>query len=364
MGNAISNNTSGLVYNDPLGNYVKRWGLKSYKPNPIVAPHARTNTLKKRACCTGQQNVYIPFPGVDGGKNIVSVAVGIPVFESRQDINPQNCMFEDDTGRVTTHMSKSEAGNVYSDAPSCQSFYSEFCNGVRRGRLMYDKEDYKSYGLLPDKKEGYTQEYQVNAYIDCNCENSFYKTEYDLIQQESPMLDADTLAQTLDQRCAGQSDKTFKSSIKKMANLCFNYVNLSYINISDDGVLGVNQSCEVSSGDGTKAPVINKVVAPTCKDQFIQQSPGSSLKKINPDFDPKCIPKGQPASSIITNVDNSVSENRKLYFVIGGIGFIVFFMGMLFFMSSKGKPDDIDFSQFQNFTFPDMDMESMEDEDE
>lgn len=352
MGNVVSNNSSGLLDDSPLGNYVKRWAIKNYKPNPSIALHSKKDTLKKRACCTGQPNVYFPLPGVDPGKKTITVAVGVPIFDSKASMLQQKCLFTDDRGVISSHFFKTDdGGNVYSDDPGCKSFYTEFCKGVRNNRMLYPKEDQKSYGLDPDQKDGFVEDYQVNPYIDCNCENSIYKTKFDLVQQESPMLDADTLAQTLDTRCAAQSDRTYKPSIKKMANLCFNYVNIKYIDLSDDATFGLNQSCNVQSGGpgGTPTPVINRVEVPTCKDQFIQQTPGSTLKIPNPDFNPNCKPKAPPQPTG-PSVDTTLADNRKLYFVIGGIGFILLFMIMMFVLSSKGKKQQFDYPDYPNYS--------------
>lgn len=251
MGNVISD-PLGIIKEDTiLSTYIIDWALNNYPPNNTNQP-LMSQALKKRACCTRQEKIPIALPGIDKNNKIQQYAVQIPVFDTQSNINASTCKLPYSGKNLADFSYDSVEDNfVLSGKQTCQDFYHTLCPDVVKKRSNYPSSVAKSYGPNPD--HGTTSEYQqVNAYLDCNCENSFYKLNAKKVSAaggSSNNVSPDQMAQTLDARCNYQPVKTFKVNKQVVTSLCINSIQTGDISASDQASLGMNQSCSSTTNN-------------------------------------------------------------------------------------------------------------------
>lgn len=271
MGNIISTADGELDTSTDLGRFIKDYALNEIaidarqvsNPTEYLDVNKRTllpiskNLLKKRACCTGQTKIPISLPAIDPvTKKLESVTILIPVFDKESDINDANCTlpYRNNENRNYKFTNNSTMF-VESNSDACAELYEQqLCPAVRniRNKNFKDRNS-KLYGQYPDKVTGNFK--TNNAFVDCNCENSFYKnltpTEQAAIKSNIPMVSPDTMAQTLDIRCNSFPQITWKRGDVRAKNLCVNTVVAGAISASDQANLGIKQSCSTSSTETT-----------------------------------------------------------------------------------------------------------------
>ena len=251
MGNVISD-PLGIIKEDTiLSTYIVNWALNNYPPNNTNQP-LMSQALKKRACCTRQEKIPIALPGIDKNNKIQQYAVQIPIFDTQSNINASTCKLPYSGKNLADFSYDSVEDNfVLSGKQTCQDFYHTLCPDVVKKRSNYPSSVAKSYGPNPD--HGTTSEYQqVNAYLDCNCENSFYKLNAKKVSAaggSSNNVSPDQMAQTLDARCNYQPVKTFKVNKQVVTSLCINSIQTGDISASDQASLGMNQSCSSTTNN-------------------------------------------------------------------------------------------------------------------
>ncbi len=247
MGNTLSD-TGSLRTDTILGQYVNQWALNDYNPNPTAeAQNLFKQSLKKRACCTGQKEIQISLPDVNEDDVIIS-SLGVKVFNKDEDINIENCnLISKNSGEKEQYkFTEKKGGLVLADNNSCKTFYGQLCQNAINDRVDPElTKSQKYYSVYGDQIDGenYTKQ---NPYIDCNCENSFFVKDRDLFQQNQ--YDVQTLAQSNDIRCSGPSHKTFKQVDKKVGNICINMARVGAVSQSDASSLNIGQNCSINTG--------------------------------------------------------------------------------------------------------------------
>jgi hypothetical protein len=270
MGNQISNNNGELtnIQTSKLTQFIQKWALEKYDGglnyNKNESEHL-LDILKKRAACTGQLAVNIAIPEIQqvglipsDNDKIVYSSINIKVFKDNKElqdyINSSNGFsFTIDKGVIR---SSSTCGN---------RLYRPLCNQVYLDRNnIYTTTIQKLYGPLPDINN--TDNRKVNAYSECNCENSFYKindVENALIGSDTSGISNDVLAQNLDKRCTAVINTAYKLVDNRMTGnlqVCINEQKIGgNITATEKSEIGFVQTCtqtiKTESGTGKKVPV-------------------------------------------------------------------------------------------------------------
>ena len=291
MGNVVSSKTNGnLDLNTDLGKFIKDWAMNEYTVNPSLDPKAPlySQQLKKRACCTNNPNPAIGLPGFDSkGTFLPSMAIAIPVFSGTDQITAGNCnLVTDDNGNPQQYLYDNADGNfVVSSKAACRTFYPRLCNAVRNNRKGYNidgkgkevkvssNNDYITsdalYGPYGDDLD-LNIEYGsvINAYPDCNCENSEYIHWLRKYPKEDNDAPAQSLSQTFDSRCVspGMSSRTWKPS-KDIRSLCITKIKTGNITATDGGSINVQaaSTCTTINKDGTVSSTTKNIELPAQK---------------------------------------------------------------------------------------------------
>jgi hypothetical protein len=255
MGNTIAN-PNGEMHDIKLNKYIQEWALNDYNNGLSIDNISKVrfkNLLKKRACCTKQTRIPIAIPSVNNNGEIEYSSVFIQVFPSIKDITPEACTFEpviiNGIERNKIYYHKDSNGFIISDI-NCDPIYRGLCDKVKKDRSRYNGDIERLYGPYPDSKVekiGETNN-KENQYIDCNCKNSIYFTDIINVSANSQNINPDSLAQTLDSRCALNLASTFKLSDNRIQDLCLNTINIAgNITPEDQSKIGLNQTCSKSN---------------------------------------------------------------------------------------------------------------------
>jgi hypothetical protein len=247
MGNAISE--AGIIKKTDLGNFITNWALNDYTPDKTNPSQASLKySLKKRACCTNQDKMPIALPDTDNLKpgKMILTSILIPIFADPKDITTAACtmkMTADTDGSYK--YTESTGGIVISTSSACENIYSALCPILKRDRAAVgDTEIQQLYSINSDTASGGKPSI-VNPFVDCNCENSWYRMQTPLtLQNADPVM----LSHNLDTRCAGSFSKTYKPTNKGGKTLCFNSVSVGgNMTAQEQADLRINQSCSASS---------------------------------------------------------------------------------------------------------------------
>ena len=261
MGNTIANN-NGEMHDLVLNEFIQKWALNEYNNNLSIDNISNIrfkNLLKKRACCTKQTRVPIAIPSINTNTGKIEYSsVFIPVFSSVKDITPEACTFEPtiingvQENKIYYH--KDNFGFIISDV-NCEPIYKGLCEKVKTDRSIYNNVIEKIYGPYPDTKD-VTDKSDINKenqYIDCNCKNSIYFSDIINVSANSQNVNPDSLAQTLDTRCALNLSKTYKLSDNRIQDLCLNTINVGgSISPEDAAAVGFNQTCSKTNINNEK----------------------------------------------------------------------------------------------------------------
>lgn len=275
-----STNTINTNSNTILGDYIYSWALNYYSINSL-SPNSwdrlyHTDQLKKRACCTKSTTISIGLPGLSSSTpdNIFNTSpnqllldqyrVTIPIFS-------QSNMKESCKKLSSTYGIKSPSflrqDNLLEDhaTSDCQNFYGNFCQEVRKNRKTYSNIIVDQlYGPYPDPTLVALQQPQ-NAYVDCNCENSFIKILDGYIPPSTPTtpnITADTGAQMIDYRCANNvGDKAWINKDERIKELCISNMQIGDITATDRAKINITQICELTNGKDDTTSTVGSVAA-------------------------------------------------------------------------------------------------------
>lgn len=275
-----STNTINTNSNTILGDYIYSWALNYYSINSL-SPNSwdrlyHTDQLKKRACCTKSTAISIGLPGLSSSTpdNIFNTSpnqllldqyrVTIPIFS-------QSNMAESCKKLQSTYGIKSPSflrqDNLLADhaTSDCQNFYGNFCQEVRKNRKTYSNIIIDQlYGPYPDPTMVALQQPQ-NAYVDCNCENSFIKILDGYIPPSTPTtpnITADTGAQMIDYRCANNvGDKAWINKDERIKELCISNMQIGDITATDRAKINITQICELTNGKDDTTSTVGSVAA-------------------------------------------------------------------------------------------------------
>jgi len=276
MGNSIiiPNQIVNEKKDGTLSDFINQWALENYTYHQQNNPMYK-ELLKKRACCLNQPIIPIslPYTTIDNTKTVDKTIIeykNIPiiVFANTDDITTDNCkgkFLEKDIYRTYMHQMTNE-GFVKSQ-DRCTDLYPDFCAKIKDDRSkVYDDIVLKLYGSLEDTN---------NAFIDCNCENSFYNKIKIETNQVSSEISGIALAQTIDTRCSSNLSKTYQEAINKITSLCFNKIELNndIIESINKGEINIIQNCSQNDTSKTIEDYNTSQKAPTTTPAPAQQKP-------------------------------------------------------------------------------------------
>ena len=193
------------------------------------------------------------MPDVDAAtKKMILSSVLIPVFDSLAKITIDECTLpitqnNDGTYTNSSYKYTDAVGGFVTASGSCSNIYNTLCPIIRRDRAARgDGQFDQLYSMNPDTPLA-SNPTIVNPFVDCNCENSWYRVQKNVPQTEQ-QADAETLAQNLDTRCSGSANRTFKTTNKSGKTLCFNSVTVGgRMSAEEQSMIKINQSCSAKS---------------------------------------------------------------------------------------------------------------------
>ena len=146
MGNELHNDKV-LRTDTELGKYIKDFLINKHK---FTNDTNFTNYLKKRACCTNNNDIPISLPSYDITSNkVYPMTLSVRVFDvsdnKAQICNINGINYYDSNRNRSDFIPKTE----------CASFYSNFCNKVNDERLTYTSVTNKRYGPYKDVNTDY-----------------------------------------------------------------------------------------------------------------------------------------------------------------------------------------------------------------
>jgi hypothetical protein len=268
MGNEL-NNSGKLKEDTVLSVYVKEFLLN----NNFTNDDKFKNYLKKRACCTNNQEVPISLPVYDTTtKEIYPMNLKVKVFPTA--VTSNLCTIDDNlfytTGTTGTTATPYKRDTNYKISDSCKNFYTDFCEKVYQNRSNYDTLTKKLYGPYEDNTTNtlnskLKQHLVTNQFEDCNCMNSWYnKGIYE--NQSTNILTPDQMAQNFDNRCKTDINKKFISTFGTKTNplLCINPTSLENTNLTDSNKISLNfsRNCPPTVAAVTP-PTVAAVTPPT-----------------------------------------------------------------------------------------------------
>jgi hypothetical protein len=360
MGNVITDSGGTTrIKNTPLGKFIKDWAINNFVIHPdFQNQDLHKFTLKKRACCTNNTQPTIGVMDVNPDpkdNKMYQYAVGIPVFEDRSDIKRENCMLPYAGDKDDNFMYDSyDSNQVLSSKHTCADFYeNRFCPMVRRNRSYYklNLKDPKLslaqmaslYGVNPDK----ARDNRVNAYVDCNCENSFFKSTLGTVQTNN-RASPDQMAQTLDSRCNQNLDKAWRKSHNIINNLCINSINVQGgITADNGGQIAIQQQCSVSTSNGPSSPTQSPSPtqepapsSPTPAPQTFTQTltmPPTQPPTMQPRQAPTEPPESEEPEDFVSKLRNIYKTNPTLVYGIIGAFIVLILLAVMF---SGGSNND------------------------
>jgi len=269
-----STNTINTNSDTILGDYIYSWALNHYSINSISPnsgdPLYYTDQLKKRACCTKSSSVSIGLPGLSSlnADNIHNTSpnlllldqyrVTIPIFP--EPMLPEYCKnLQSNYGIKSPSFLRQDNILLENATSDCQNFYGNFCQEVRKNRKTYSN-------IFVDQLYGPNSDPTIvaltkpqNAYIDCNCENSFIKI---LDGYVPPGTTPNTGAQMIDNRCANNvGGKSWVVSDQRIKELCISNMQIGSISATDRAKINITQICELNGNTNTSNNALNASAA-------------------------------------------------------------------------------------------------------
>lgn len=348
MGNAISDTVGILNEKKIIGQYVKDWALNDYS---VTANYPETNQMKKRACCTLTKQVPIGLPSYKNNKYLPIVTTKVDVFNVSGSLTDKQCTLPFGSGN-SSFLGRTTTGGVFTGgsagAEACKNFYltgngnNAFCKQTRANRFeSYGDRipdattpggatvsgGYKDASLYGPNTDTSAPDGLLNQYLDCNCENSRFKLDHSLATKigtsnSGAEVDLNAFAQSLDQRCYGVSDATWKIENKK-TNLCINQATIGDIQAINGGKVNFQQTCKTSdsapnpqSNAAIPAPTDAPIDAPTDASEITQPPSNSSFN----------IDAPTPAPTLVPDF---IQDNMN-YIIIGAAVIILFLIIIAF----------------------------------
>ena len=384
MGNTISTRNGELIESQ-LRQHIINWAKNDYTEGLGTSAKYK-NILIKRACCTGVNELSIALPDINSTDNYSTVI--IPIFDNTNPMTPEKCTFQNDFSKKYYYTDKS--GFVISNG-NCASLYNDLCANVRNEHMdlvdaiekidrKYNADDDRLPSRIPEDLYGFyadkdmtptnmSKQYKVNAYVDCNCENSVFKQADITISTNQQKPNQDMNAQMFDMRCNSNFSRTFKTNDARVQNACFNSIAIDgHIDISDSSVANIGNSCNmdiknitieqttpniistsaippidiiepsIPTSAPTSAPTNMPTSAPTNMPTKIPTSAPTSAPTKNPTSAPTSAPTSMP-TNMPTNMPIGASTSADATNIIGVSigGFILIIIIIVVYIKYK-KP--------------------------
>jgi hypothetical protein len=291
MGNIVTGENYELNYNTALSDLIHKWAITeydaglNYKKNYTIK-----NLLKKRSCCTRNNNMIIGFPKIDLNESYeqqiddIYYPINIKVFEDSVNLvnstkAPEECYFDDEyKNRTNMNYYQTPISSVLTGAANenCTLIYEEglgrldLCGNIKKERMVQHPND------LPKQSYGYYSNNpaildSANNYTDCNCQNSILKNPKLAVEiiDISPNIGnvGETMAQMNDKFCIDgmRNGKCYIPAYHGVSMLCVNMAGIKNIITENNSNIVNNQSCNISPGGSsitTTSPVPLNTTSP------------------------------------------------------------------------------------------------------
>jgi hypothetical protein len=327
MGNVISNNHE-LNENIYLKKIIEDWAINNYDEgsnyidySPDKQLYYSKDLLKKRACCIGPENGKIPINLLNIDTDVKSYQsyslipqlleeynININVFKNEinekiaknnaysvsydKDFYKDVCSLIEGNENLSEYIfTSADSSYHYSSTSKCKNLFDKLCGDVYDSRKkIYNDAMKSSYG--PNFND-------TNGYLDCNCNNSIFKSlDVDVYDNENGLSNLSKLEDTnlyiysADKKCINYPDKAFKQNKYEPINLCINVADIKRNDIK--GTININQNCNNGVFDQS------------------ENKQSDNLPKIpDVDFDkPRPVPKPKPSEAIV--VPDNLEKQTEL----------------------------------------------------
>ena len=267
MGNIISGSDNNLISNSELKNVIHNWAINDYDAGLSYGKnYTIKNLLKKRSCCTRNNNMVIALPNIDINNAAAPVKdgyypVNIQIYDNPSDVKTANCNFINEaTPNITTQQSFyqkiiQQNSNVAAN-PNCTALYTaggsntNLCGSVKSDRTYnyagnLPRIAYGFYATDPNNLNSY------NNYTDCNCQNSMLRdiSHVEIISGAPNIGVKDTLVQSNDTYCTDclTSGKCYIPSYQRSTSLCINLSSIKDAVAENNSNIKNNQECNTTN---------------------------------------------------------------------------------------------------------------------
>jgi hypothetical protein len=247
---------------------IKSWALSDqYRSDKYGFKNTDTykNFLKKRACCTGNNDYNIPFPALvpnkdmdlidrnnkyltkqDNDTTYSQMPINIDVFDSIITNGDERCKL-DGKINISSNLNISKNSNNHTQ---CSNFYNKFADDVMEQNNMYGRNLY--YGLYNSiSSSDNTNSYNKNYNIDLFCVNSQFKHDPELKKIPGLSdLDTELTAQAFDKLCSDNKNLTYKKTAEMPTiNICSIATSISDSGRINAKNFNLTQSCNQNNNE-------------------------------------------------------------------------------------------------------------------
>jgi hypothetical protein len=334
-----------------LGNYIENFFKNRYK-YPGSNSDIDSNFIKKRACCMNNEPIPISLPSWDQtNQKIVPTVLKMSIFDD-DDFTTTNCRFSDGSYKQVYSSGTNDITNIGPNH-QCRPFMSRWCGILGDDRReTYPKPPdeeaenyYRYYGPYFKNKlnRSDNENWTLNAYPECNCENSIFA---DASSNIGSSLDATgspltkkQMAQNFDKQCRGDDiiigRDTWIRSYDVNPNLCVNLI-AGNLTATEDGIIELNQTCNIDGGggDGGTTPTGTTTTKPgttTTKPGTTTTKPGTTTTKPGTTTTKPGTTSPKDDSQIFEGL-----SNQTFYIILGVCGLILLIILIILMMRRRG----------------------------
>ena len=287
MGNIICDENLNTLKNDSsideINKIIRNWALNDYDAGLNYNKGVTIkNLLKKRACCTRNNNINISLPYFNDTYDSLKEGYfsckidDIIGLNSNDLFDSSKCNFNPDFGKNIPvnyfQVPISQLGGENRANENCTNIYSTNINSLNLCGSIKGEQDINYSNNRARKSYGYYGNDAVklesfNSYRDCNCLNSVLREikqdNLDINDEEISSLSNlniyESLVQTNDAYCSkcATEGTCYIPSNQISRQLCVNIASLKDIITDNNSNVKNNQICSSSGGGGSSGTVVN-----------------------------------------------------------------------------------------------------------
>jgi hypothetical protein len=283
MGNIVSDINNDLHINNKLSDFIKEWASNDYDAGLNYIKSQNHDDikflLKKRACCTRNNNMIIALPIIEITNLTNPILPGykpikVKAFLEENDLtvdsfNITKCQFRNEATPNNPGNQQYYQTTVTPQTPAnsaCSALYTsdgvDLCGSVKNDRFntYFNSRSKTAYGYYAlDPKVLIDNKYldNLNNYTDCNCKNSMLKgVNIQLMDGSSNFGVEETAIQSIDQHCSRclSGGKCYISTYERATLLCVNLATFKENTVENNSNIKNDQNCSIKFGNQAGSP--------------------------------------------------------------------------------------------------------------